>query len=133
MLIRRARAYSPSTRSSCYLRPSSTPEVVSMKRLALISAIAAVYVLGAGPGCGGAQGGSGFGQDCGTPSSKDATVDTTQPLTDGKVPILKYDGGGEGGGCGDHCSADLHSVLDCHNNVLLTCPPSEGCGPGGMC
>jgi hypothetical protein len=103
-----------------------------MKRLALVSAIAAVLVLGAAPGCGGAQGTSGFGQDSGT-GSKDGTVDSTQPQTDGKVPILKYDGGGESGGCGDHCSADLHSVLDCHNNVITTCPASEGCGPGGMC
>ncbi len=30
-------------------------------------------------------------------------------------------------GCGTHCSADLHEVLDCHGNVVLTCPVDEGC------
>jgi IgGFc binding protein len=41
--------------------------------------------------------------------------------------------GGFGGGCPVHCSADLHQVLDCNDNVILECPPDQGCGPGGEC
>ncbi len=32
-----------------------------------------------------------------------------------------------------NCSGDLHSVLDCANNVIATCPPDQGCGAGGQC
>jgi hypothetical protein len=31
------------------------------------------------------------------------------------------------------CSGDLHSVLDCNNNVIATCPNDQGCGAGGQC
>ena len=34
-------------------------------------------------------------------------------------------------GCTTHCSADLHEVLDCRGNVLLTCPADEGCDGTG--
>src|SRR5258708_1556184 len=46
--------------------------------------------------------------------------------------LLNSDGGGEGGNC-RVCSSDLHSVLDCDNNVITACPPDQGCGPDGMC
>ena len=36
-------------------------------------------------------------------------------------------------GCSVACSSDLHSVLDCNGTVLQTCPPDQGCGPGGSC
>ncbi len=39
--------------------------------------------------------------------------------------------GGDGGSCGTHCSSDLHSVLDCNNQVLTTCPADQGCGTTG--
>jgi hypothetical protein len=29
--------------------------------------------------------------------------------------------------CGLHCSVDLHSVIDCHGNVVQTCPSTEAC------
>jgi hypothetical protein len=33
-----------------------------------------------------------------------------------------------GSGCtGQHCSADLHSVVDCDGNVVKTCPDDQGC------
>jgi hypothetical protein len=41
-------------------------------------------------------------------------------------------GMGGGGDCIE-CSADLHSVLDCNGNVILTCPPDQGCSPNGTC
>lgn len=46
--------------------------------------------------------------------------------------LFGTDGGGEGGLC-RVCSSDLHSVLDCDNNVITTCPPDQGCGPNGLC
>ncbi len=41
--------------------------------------------------------------------------------------------GGFGGACDFTCSADLHQVLDCNDNVVMECPPDQGCGPGGTC
>ncbi len=59
-------------------------------------------------------------------------------ITDGAVddsPIIigGGDGGGDGGGCSVTCSSDLHSVIDCHGNVVKTCPDNQGCGAGGQC
>lgn len=61
---------------------------------------------------------SGTGDDAGTEDDGDLILDPTEA--------------GEGGSCAN-CSADLHSVLDCDGNVITTCPPNEGCGPGGQC
>ena len=36
-----------------------------------------------------------------------------------------------GSGCQTHCSADLHSVVDCNGTVISTCPPDQGCGAMG--
>ncbi len=38
----------------------------------------------------------------------------------------------DGGDC-RKCSGDLHSVLDCNDNVITTCPDDQGCGAGGQC
>ena len=50
--------------------------------------------------------------------------------------IVNFDAGtgpGGGGPCsGVHCSADLHEVLDCNGQVVMTCPASQACG-GGAC
>src|SRR5580700_10493028 len=35
-------------------------------------------------------------------------------------------GGGSCSGAG-RCSSDLHSLVDCDGNVLMTCPADEGC------
>jgi hypothetical protein len=32
---------------------------------------------------------------------------------------------------GEHCSSDLHDVLDCKGNVVKACPPDQGCAAGG--
>ncbi|HEY5242915.1 MAG TPA: IgGFc-binding protein [Polyangiaceae bacterium] len=63
----------------------------------------------------------------------------------GYAPGLDGGGaGGEGGGddggpglvgdgsaavpcSGNHCSSDLHSLVDCNGNVIMTCPGNEGC------
>lgn len=49
----------------------------------------------------------------------------------GDEPILTGVGGGTG--CDVHCSADLHNVLDCNQNLVKVCPADQGCGPGGNC
>jgi hypothetical protein len=79
--------------------------------------------------CGGTRASS-FTRDSGAPPHLDATVDAGD--RDRSVPIL-VETGAEGGGCVDHCSADLHDVLDCDDHVVKTCPTSEGCAPGGKC
>jgi hypothetical protein len=45
-------------------------------------------------------------------------------------------GDGAGTGCEgapNHCSSDLHSLLDCNGNVVTRCAADEGCGSGGKC
>lgn len=43
------------------------------------------------------------------------------------------DGGGASGPCsGNHCSADLHSLVDCDGNVVMECPGDQGCS-GSTC
>jgi hypothetical protein len=83
--------------------------------------------------CGGGTS-AGFVTDAGAfPPGKDAMTDATKPSSDGYVIMLGPDGSSEGGTCLDHCSADLHDVLDCNEHIVKTCPPTEGCGAGGMC
>jgi len=36
------------------------------------------------------------------------------------------------GGCGNTCSADLHTILDCNGNKIMDCPQGQACG-AGMC
>ena len=35
-----------------------------------------------------------------------------------------------GTGCANTCSADLHQVLDCNGNPVMTCPDNQGCANG---
>jgi hypothetical protein len=39
----------------------------------------------------------------------------------------------ETGPCPVHCSADLHQILDCNDNVVQTCMSNAGCDPKGTC
>ena len=69
---------------------------------------------------------SGFnGDDGGTGS------DVIVPQGDGDINPFADTGtnGDSGGNCGK-CSGDLHSVLDCNDNVVKTCPPDQGCAAG---
>ncbi len=50
----------------------------------------------------------------------------------GDVVFNFGDGSGGDGGCNLHCSADLHDVLDCNDNVVTTCAADQGCG-GSTC
>ncbi len=47
-------------------------------------------------------------------------------------PIISGRDSGKPANCDAHCSSDLHSVLDCNNNVLQKCPDDQGCG-GSSC
>lgn len=42
---------------------------------------------------------------------------------DGKVVVVP--------GCDVHCSADLHTVLDCDDKLIETCSQTQGCAKGG--
>jgi hypothetical protein len=101
-----------------------------MKRLTMTLASGAFAGALSFAACGGHQS-SGFGQDGGGGHGHDAasSYDVSQD-----VPVLKLDvTTGEGSNCNDHCSADLHDVLDCNNHLVKSCPSSQGCGPGGAC
>ncbi len=80
----------------------------------------------------------GFGllSSCGssTPNTfddPDAATDGPQPQGDADINPFGDTGSADsnGGNCGK-CSGDLHNILDCNNNVVSTCPPSEGCAAG---
>jgi hypothetical protein len=78
--------------------------------------------------CGGSSGNSGFGNDDGGSSSSGGSSGGGSGGGSGSSGGgLFGDGGGDGGGCELHCSADLHNVLDCNNNVVTACPATEGC------
>jgi hypothetical protein len=76
--------------------------------------------------CGGH--GDGFGPDGGTDGSNGGPdgggVDTG-------CAFCGVDGSKGDGGPQTTCSPDLHSILDLQGNVVSTCPPDQGCSPGG--
>ena len=74
--------------------------------------------------------GSNFGGDGG---GHDASVSDGPGGGGNDSPVNFGDSGGEGGGGCLKCSGDLHSVLDCNDNVVMQCPPDQGCAPGGTC
>jgi hypothetical protein len=54
-------------------------------------------------------------------------------VDNGDATIIDFNGGegGDATGGGRHCSGDLHSILDDNDNVIMTCPPDQGCGAMG--
>jgi hypothetical protein len=50
---------------------------------------------------------------------------------DSGCPFCGADGSKDGAGPQTTCSPDLHSILDLQGNVVQTCPPDQGCSPGG--
>src|SRR5262245_8384755 len=47
--------------------------------------------------------------------------------------LLNPDGGVNFDACsGNHCSSDLHSLVDCTGNVVMNCPGDQGCS-GSTC
>ena len=77
---------------------------------------------------------SGFTFSCGSSNASlfgdagsDATVaDGGQTGSDGgfTFPDATF---GDGGACALGCSSDLHSVIDCNDNVVQTCSGAQGC------
>jgi hypothetical protein len=95
-----------------------------LARYPLLFALALVTGSALAPGCSCSAGteddddglgGSGPGVGPGTPASTGAFGTT---------------GSGGGGSC-TKCSSDLHSILDCDGNVIMECPPDQGCGATG--
>ncbi len=74
---------------------------------------------------------------CGTSSPSPFNPDDGGTPTDGNTgsdsPIFFGDGGTDGAPTCTKCSPDLHSVLDCNDNVITTCQGDQGCGAGGTC
>jgi len=59
-----------------------------------------------------------------------ATSDATQAggTAGGGGGLDLPDGGVDFDGCsGVHCASDLHSLVDCNGNVVMTCPGDQGC------
>ncbi len=99
--------------------------VLAAALLALLSALA-------GAGCSSSKNkNSSFSLDSGVTTHPG---DGGQILNDDSGPTLGGDGSGGDGpvGCAVHCSSDLHSVIDCNNNVVTMCPADQGCS-GTMC
>jgi hypothetical protein len=78
--------------------------------------------------CGPSGNNQGFGDDASM--GDDNTKGDDGAANDG---IISFGDSGDVVSCPGHCSADLHSVLDCNNKVILTCPGDQGCGPNGQC
>ncbi len=80
--------------------------------------------------CGG-NGACGGGTFCsGIDGSADGTSLDGPSLGDSGLIFADVSSGD--GSCGVTCSGDLHNVIDCNNNVVTQCPPTEGCA-GGTC
>ncbi len=43
--------------------------------------------------------------------------------------IIMTGDSGDGPTCDYRCSADLHTVVDCNNKVVMMCPDTQGCDP----
>jgi hypothetical protein len=54
------------------------------------------------------------------------------PMDGGTSEAASSEGGTSEACAGPHCSADLHSVVDCNGNTVTVCPASEGCA-GAAC
>ena len=77
-----------------------------------------------------ACGGRGSGFDDGGGGGDGGGVDGD--LGDGSCSFCGIDSGkNDGGGPQTTCSPDLHDILDLQGNVVQTCPPDQGCSPGG--
>ena len=91
-------------------------------------AVFAVVLLGASAAvamsCGGSNSGSNFGGDDDAGADGSVADGGGDGVTD---DVIKFGDAGEGGSCATHCSSDLHSVVDCNNRVVTTCPMDQGC------
>ncbi len=91
---------------------------------AVIAAGACSATSGNNQFAGGAGGTGGAGSNSGGSNSGPSGPGGSVDFTTGSA--------GTSGSCQTtHCSSDLHSVLDCNENVLKTCPADQGCGATG--
>ena len=101
---------------------------------AALMALAAPAACSASAGGGGTAGGGGSGNVSGGGGSGGSSAGGGVgggigggAASGGSINI----GGGDGGGCEKTCSTDLHKALDCKGNVVVECPPDQGCGASG--
>jgi hypothetical protein len=104
---------------------------IPRQSVVLVLGIGLVTAVLGGSSCSASNGGSGFGDD----DASGSTQSGANGGQGGQGGLFGNGGANVGGGsdCPIHCSADLHQVLDCNENVVTTCPPDQGCGPGGVC
>src|SRR2546421_573621 len=99
-----------------------------MRRIAWLGAFGSFVALMVAAGCGSSAHDSNFG------TGDDASTADSSGGDDagGNDDAISFgDSSKEGGNCDTHCSSDLHSVVDCNNKVVMTCPPDKGCAAGG--
>jgi len=98
-------------------------------RIALLACVLTVSAAAIAVGCGSSPKPSNFESGDG-----DASVSTDAGLGNDDVGAIVPDGSGDGNAsCGMHCTADLHSVVDCNNNLIRTCDADKACGANGDC
>jgi hypothetical protein len=90
--------------------------------------VSIVAVIAVAVGCGSSSHDSNFGD------GDDASADGGGGGDDtggGGDDAISFGDSGEASTCATHCSSDLHSVLDCNNKVVTTCPMDQGCAGNG--
>ena len=101
----------------------------NLSRIALVGLLVTAGGAAALAACGGGAKSSGF-----NPTGGDGSA----PSYDGTMPPNSFDGQFAGGDTGDgapvanQCSGDLQQVVDQNGNLIMTCPPDQGCA-GGQC
>jgi hypothetical protein len=78
--------------------------------------------------CGGGAKNSGFGSGDDDGGTTDGSVANADGNFGGDGPI--FTGGDGSTGMTRGCSADLQNVIDASGNVVMACPPTEGCSMG---
>jgi hypothetical protein len=66
------------------------------------------------------------------PDSGSPPDDASTAGEDGTVEMMDASTDPDTGTCRG-CSGDLHNVVDCMGNVIMTCTPDQACAPGGIC
>ncbi len=101
------------------------------RRFALLVLLALLGAVAAGASCSAT---SSSGTFTGSGATGNASGSASGGSTTGHTGMgggLTLGTGGLGTTCNTHCSADLHDILDCNNNVVMMCPPDQGCGAMG--
>jgi hypothetical protein len=99
------------------------------RSLVLLGLCFVVAVLSDAAGCSASQRNQ-FSSGAGGGATGTGSTSASGPGSGGSSLSGLGTGGGSCSG-GGHCSSDLHSLVDCNGNVLMTCPADEGCSGTG--